>query len=91
VNPYTRWSATLHGLDADQAQLRHDEAHGALYVELGPDGEPSIRIQLTSHAIEDPEQFAATLERDRQGLLRLAEVAAQAAQEIGQRQRDGAL
>ena len=36
-----------------------------------------------------PEQHAADLERDRQGLLRLAEVATQLAGEIGQRQREG--
>ena len=59
-----------------------DEIHGAFYVNLARDGDLSIRIQVTPHAAEDPEEHAAGLERDRSGLLRLAEVAAQAAREI---------
>lgn len=82
MNPYVSWLATAHGLDAGEVQLRRDEIHGALYVNLARDGDLSIRIQVTPHAAEDPEEHAAGLERDRSGLLRLAEVAAQAAREI---------
>jgi hypothetical protein len=85
---YVGWSAVSHGLSADRVQPRHDEAHAALYIELNED--MSIRIQVWPHAWEDAEQHAAELERDRQGLLRLAEIARQAAREIGQLQQDGA-
>jgi len=73
----------MHGLDADEVQLRRDEIHGALYVNLARGGDLSIRIQVTPQTAEDPEEHAAGLERDRAALLRLAEVAAQAAREIG--------
>ena len=83
-DPYVNWHATAHGLDADQVHLRRDEKNGALFVELSQDGHLSIRVQLAPHEWSDPEQHAAGLKRDRAGLLRLAGVAAQAAQEIGQ-------
>jgi hypothetical protein len=86
--PYVAWSACAHGLSADRVQLRPDDAHGALYVEL--DDYMSIRIQVRPHPYADAEQHGGELERDRQGLLRLAEVARQAAEEIGQLQQDGA-
>ena len=83
MNPYVHWSACAHGIDADEVRLRHDEPHNALYVEVGQDG-MSIRIQLAPAAYADPEQHADELERDRKGMRRLAAVATQAAQEIGQ-------
>jgi hypothetical protein len=88
VNSYVNWLATAHGLDADEVRLRRDEIHGALYVNLTRDGNMSLRIQVTPPAGADPEQHAAGLERDRAALLRLAEVAAQAAEEISQMQQE---
>ncbi len=82
MSAYVHFSVCLHGLDAGKIRLRRDERHGALYLELGEDVE--IRIQVRPHAAEDSERLAAELGRDVEGLLRLAEVAAQAAQEIGQ-------
>jgi hypothetical protein len=85
---YVRFSVCLHGIDAGNVKLRHDEVHGALYVELDRDRDVEIRIQLTPHVSEDPEQFAAGLERDRQGLLHLSELATEAAVEIEQMQQE---
>jgi len=82
VSAYVHFSVCLHGLDAGKIRLRRDERHGALYLDLGEDVD--IRIQVRPHAAEDPERLAAELGRDVEGLLRLAEVAAQVAQEIGQ-------
>jgi hypothetical protein len=90
VNPYVNWLATAHGIDADEVQLRRDELHGALYIELSGNERMSIRIQLTPHAAEDPEQHTADLKRDREGMRRLSEVARLAAEEIGQLVDDGA-
>ena len=49
----------------------------------------SIRIQVEVSRYDTPEQHAADLERDRQGLLRLADLATQLADEIGSRQQEG--
>ena len=70
---YTNFSACLHGIDAENVELRRDERHNALWIEL--DKGVSIRVDLNY-----PDELGC----DRGGLLRLAEVAAQAAQEIGQ-------
>jgi hypothetical protein len=82
VNAYTNFTACLHGLDAGKITLRRDELHNALWVYLSKD--VSIRVDL------NPEAFGQdrTDERGRdvEGLLRLAEVAAQAAEEITQHQ-----
>jgi hypothetical protein len=82
------YSATAHGLAASEIRLHHDE-HGAAHIDLDERRDMSIRIQLDEGRYDTPEQHAADLERDRQGLLRLAAVAAQLAEEIGQRQREG--
>ncbi len=82
------YSATAHGLNPDQIQLHHDE-HGAANIYLDARHDMDIRIQVDEGRYDTPEQHAADLERDRQGLLRLAAVATQLAQEIGQRQREG--
>lgn len=86
--PWVGGTTTAHGLDASNIQLRHD-ALGAAYIHLDADDRMNIRIQLDKARYDTPEQHAAALERDRQGLLRLAEVATQLAEEIGQRQREG--
>jgi hypothetical protein len=88
--PYVSWNACAHGLSADDVQLRRDERHGALYLELADNAAMNIRIQVRQRAHDDAERFAAELERNRDGLRRLAAVAEQAAQEIEQLQRDGA-
>ena len=90
-DPRAAWishSATMHGLAADQIRLHRDETRAA-HIDLGADRTMEIRIQLDPGRHDTPEQHAASLERDRQGLLRLAEVAAQLAEEIAQRQREG--
>jgi hypothetical protein len=79
---------TAHGLSAGGMQLHHDE-HGASHIYLDEDRHMGIRIQVDAGRYDTPEQHAADLERDRQGLLRLAAVATQLAEEIGQRQREG--
>jgi hypothetical protein len=79
-DPYVNWHACAHGLSADHVQLRRDERHGALWLELN-DG-VSIRIQVGPHATEDAGRFAAELDRDREGLRRLAAVAELAALEV---------
>ena len=77
---YTHFSACLHGIDAGKIRLRRDERHNALYLEL--DDDVYIRLDL------DPEAFGRDrtdeIGHDRDGLLRLAEVTAPAAQELGQ-------
>jgi hypothetical protein len=70
---YTNFSACLHGIDAENVSLRRDERHNALWIAL--DGDVHIRIDLN---------YPDELGRDLDGLRRLAEVAARAAQEIGQ-------
>ena len=82
------YSATTHGLAPDEIELHHDE-HGAAWIHLDERHDMSIRIQVDVGRYDTPEQHAADLERDRQGLLRLAHVAMQLAGEIGQRQREG--
>jgi hypothetical protein len=82
------YSATTHGLAPDEIELHHDE-HGAAHIYLDARHDMSIRIQVDEGRYDTPEQHAADLERDRQALLRLAVVAAQLAEEIGQRQRKG--
>ena len=86
--PLVGYTATAYGLSPDEIRLDHDE-HGAAHIDLSERGDMSIRIQLDAHRFDLPEQHAADLERDRQGLLRLAAVATQLAEEIGQRQREG--
>jgi hypothetical protein len=85
---WVSYSATAYGLSPDTIRLHHD-VHGAVHIDLDADGYMSIRIQVDEGRFIGPEQHAADLERDRQGLLRLAEVATQLAEEIGQRQREG--
>lgn len=82
------YTATAHGLNPDAIRLDHDE-HGAAYINLDADGNMNIRIQVGKGRRDTPERHAADLERDRQGLLRLAGIATQLAEEIGQRQREG--
>jgi hypothetical protein len=74
---YTNFSACLHGIDAENASLRRDERHNALWIEI--DKGVSIRLDLN---------YPDELGRDLDGLRRLAEVAAQAAQEIEQLQQE---
>jgi hypothetical protein len=88
--PSVSWNACAHGFSADDVQLRRDERHGALYLELAENAAMSIRIQLRPHDHDHAERFAAELDRNREGLRRLAAVAEQAAREIEQLQRDGA-
>jgi hypothetical protein len=87
--PWVGHTATAHGLSPDEVLLRHDQSHGAAYVHLDADGNMEIRIQLDEGRYTTPERHAAELERDRRGLLRLAAIATQLAEEIGQRQREG--
>ncbi|HEX5567030.1 MAG TPA: hypothetical protein VFY14_08935 [Streptomyces sp.] len=82
------YSATAHGLNPDEIQLHRDE-HGAAHIYLDDRRDMDIRIQVDEGRYDTPEQHAADLERDRQALLRLAEIATQLAGEIGQRQREG--
>ena len=82
------YSATMYGLDAGGIRLHHDE-HGAAHIRLAAGSSMEIRIQLAQSVLDTPEQHADGLERDRRGLLRLAAVATQLAEEIGQRQREG--
>jgi hypothetical protein len=86
--PQAGYTATAYGLDADEIRLDHDE-HGAAHIDLAGRRDMSIRIQVDAGRFVTPEQHAADLERDRRGLLRLAAVATQLAEEIGQRQREG--
>jgi hypothetical protein len=78
----------MHGLAPDEIGLHHDE-HGAAFIYLDERHNMSIRIQVDLGRHDTPGQHAADLERDRQGLLRLAAVATQLAGEIGQRQQEG--
>jgi hypothetical protein len=83
------YSATTHGLAAGNIRLDHDE-HGAAWIYLDYERhDMSIRIQVDVGKYDTPEQHAADLERDRRGLLRLAEVARQLAGEIGHLQLKG--
>ena len=75
----TGFTACLYGIDAGNVRLHRDERHNALYVDL--DDGVHIRVDLNNRE---------SLGRDLDGLRRLAEVAAEAAQEIEQLQRDGA-
>jgi hypothetical protein len=85
MDSYTHFSTCLHGIDAGKIRLRRDEQHIALYLEL--DEDVDIRIDLR------PVMFGRDrtdeLGRDRDGLLRLAEVAAQAAEELAKLQAAG--
>jgi hypothetical protein len=85
--PFTGFRACAHGLAADQVRLHRDDPNGAAYIHLDDGSVISIRVQLRPHAAGDPGTHAAALERDRQGLRRLAAVATQLAQEIEQIQR----
>jgi hypothetical protein len=82
------YSATTHGLSPVEIELDHDE-HGAAFIYLDERHNMSIRIQVDEGRYDTPEQHAIDLERDRQGLLRLAATATQLAEEIGQRQQEG--
>jgi hypothetical protein len=82
------YSATAHGLSQDVMELHHD-GHGAASIYLDDRHDMSIRIQVDEGKYDTPEQHAADLERDRQGLLCLASIATRLAEEIGQRQREG--
>lgn len=86
--PQVGHTTTAYGLSPDEIQLHHDE-HGAAHIYLDADHYTGIRIQVDAGRYDTPEQHAADLERDRQGLLRLAHLATQLAEEIGQRQREG--
>jgi len=80
VKAFIRFEACLHGIDTENVKLRRDERHNALYVELAEDVD--IRLDLDRADVIGRDR-TADLERDRDGLLRLAALAAQAAQEIG--------
>jgi hypothetical protein len=82
------YTATSYGLTPNEIRLDHDE-HGAGHIYLDARGDMSIRIQVDEGKYNTPEQHAIDLERDRKGLLRLAAVATQLAEEIGQRQQNG--
>jgi hypothetical protein len=84
VNAITHFSACLHGLDAGKIRLRRDEQHNALYLEL--DDDVDIRLDLKPEAYG--RDRTDELGRDVEGLLRLAEVAAQAAEEISQMRQE---
>jgi hypothetical protein len=84
--PRTAHHSTAYGLSPAVMRLHRDE-HGATHVDLDEDGAMSIRIQVKQGRYTTPEQHAAELERDRQGLHRLAELATEVAQEIEQVQR----
>ena len=83
------YSACTHGLSPDELEL-HWDGHGAVFIYLDARRDMSIRVQVNEGKYDTPGQHAADLERDRQGLLRLAELATQLAEEIGQRQTGGA-
>ena len=68
---YTNFSACLHGIDAGKVSLYRDEVNSAIFVYL--DETVSIRVDL---------RYPEKHERDIAGLLRLAEVAAQAAADL---------
>jgi hypothetical protein len=85
---WVSYSATTHGLNPGEIQLHRDE-HGAAHIYLDDRRDMAIRIQVDEGRYDTPEQHAADLERDRQGLLRLAAIATQLAEEIGQRQQEG--
>jgi len=82
------YSATAHGLSPDEIRLHRDE-HGAAHIYLDERHDIDIRIQVDEGRYDTPEQHAIDLERDRQALLRLAEIATQLAEEIAQRQQKG--
>lgn len=75
--PFTGWSATAHGLSETSVRYRRDEVHDALYITLGRYSHMDIRIDMTAST--------AQLERDRDGLRKLAAVAMQLAAEITER------
>ncbi len=75
ADAYTNFSATLQGVDPENIRLRRDEQYNARWIDL--DRGVSIRIDL---------KYPDDLRRDRAWLLRLAEVATQLAEEIGQQQ-----
>jgi hypothetical protein len=79
VKNYTNWSARLYGIDAENAKLRRDERHNALYVDL--DEGVSIRIDLNRVDVAGCDR-ADELERDCSGLRQLADIAEDAAGEI---------
>jgi len=85
---WVSYQATTHGLAADEIRLDIDE-HDAAWIVLDDRRNMSIRIEMDVGRYDTPEQHAADLERDRRGLLRLAELATQLAEEIGQRQQGG--
>lgn len=85
--PQVGHTTTAYGLSPDEVQLHHDE-YGAAHIYLDERHDMGIRIQVDAGGCDAPE-LAVDLERDRQGLLRLAELATQLAEEIGQRQRGG--
>ncbi len=72
------FSATLHGLDPEKVTLRRDDEHRARFLALT--GNVAVRVDL---------KYPEDLERDRLGLLKLAEVAVQAAAEIAELQAEG--
>jgi hypothetical protein len=77
---YTNFSTCLHGIDAANVKLRRDERHNALYLDLAD--HVGVRLDLNPEALGQDRTDG--LGRDREGLVRLAEVSAQAAQELGQ-------
>lgn len=78
MNAYVNWSGCMHGIDPAGVEFHRDEINDALFIYLDRRHEMSIRIDLK----DGPD----ALNRDREGLRRLAEFAAQADAEIGQRQ-----
>ena len=75
TDAYVNFTATLHGIDPGNVELRSDEKHDAwwLWIDRGV----SIRVDL---------KYPDDLGRDRAGLLKLAEAATQLAEEIRQQQ-----
>jgi len=80
VSHFVRFTTTLHGADAGQIRLRHDETHNALYLELAEfvDFRFDRRTEMFGQDRTDE------IRRDRDGLLHLAEAAMQAASKLGQ-------
>ena len=71
----------MHGIDASQIEISHDEVNGATYLYLDRDSNVSIRIRMNSE----------WLEINRKGLRALSKAATQIAQEIEKLQATGAI
>jgi hypothetical protein len=85
---YIHHTATAYGLSQDSVGS-HRDLHGAAHIWFDVDRSMDIRIQLEPLEPDTPGTHAARLERDRQGLVRLAQLAGQLAQEIEEIQSRG--